>query len=334
MTKSSLPRSRAPNGLARYCLVALLAVTQLGAQGPDRTTVDADFFKEPGGTLLGQLMRGAAVTFGATVGDHREVTLDGWVAANTLRTDRRDGFDVSVSLTAGTPIRTSPASSASVRAMARLGALFDRIETRSSWVHVRRTAWIPISATVLPPESDDEGTGAASVEQTALPDSGTVSLRPGATLAAGPGGTPVGTLEATRQVELVERRGGWNRVLLEVWVDDAALSGDLAPSQVTAAAIRADPDRYVGQTVEWTLQFLAVRTADELRPELPTGQPYVLARGPLPETAFVYLVVRGEDLAAFREMEPLAQVRVRATVTSGRTRHLPTPVLELVRRLE
>ncbi len=90
----------------------------------------------------------------------------------------------------------------------------------------------------------------------------------------------------------------------------------------------------MGQPVEWTLQVLAVQQADELRPELPPGQPYVLARGPLPETGFVYLVVRTDEVARFRNLEPLAKIRVRATVRSGRTRFLPTPVLNFVRLLD
>jgi len=33
--------------------------------------------------------------------------------------------------------------------------------------------------------------------------------------------------------------------------------------------VRAAPARYVGKTVDWRVQFLAVRKADELRPEIP-----------------------------------------------------------------
>src|SRR2546426_7675415 len=46
---------------------------------------------------------------------------------------------------------------------------------------------------------------------------------------------------------------------------------------------RAEPQRFAGQTLRWTLQFIAVQQADELRPEMPKGAIYFLARGPLPE---------------------------------------------------
>jgi hypothetical protein len=60
----------------------------------------------------------------------------------------------------------------------------------------------------------------------------------------------------------------------------------------------------------------------------------VLARGPLPETGFVYLLVVPDEAERFKAMAPLAHVQVRATIRAGRTRFLPTPVLTLVRRLD
>ena len=86
--------------------------------------------------------------------------------------------------------------------------------------------------------------------------------------------------------------------------------------------------------MEWTLEVIAVQKADDLRPELPTGQPYVLARGPLPEAGFVYMVITTDQAATFRGLQPLTRVRVRATVRAGRSKYLPVPVLTFVRRLD
>jgi hypothetical protein len=331
--KSSPQRWRAPIKLASGCLILLALALPVGAQAPDRTTAIADFAKEPGGTVLGQVMRGAAVTFGEVNGDWREATVEGWIAGNSLRADRRDGFDVSIAVQNGARIRTSPSSTASVRVMARFGALFQQTETRGSWVRVRRTAWVPQTATVV--ATDDTAPDSATVPVVPqVPDTGQVTLRAGHPYSTGRGGMPIGQLETDTRVELLERSDGWNRIVIEAWVPDAALSGAGLPDGITSAMIQAEPDRYVGQTVEWVLQVLALRTADELRPELPLGQPYVLARGPLPETGFVYLIVGPEEEAQFREMEPLNEVTVRATIRAGRTRHLPTPVLDLVRVLD
>jgi hypothetical protein len=298
----------------------------------------ADFVKEPGGTVLGRLVANAAVTFGASQGNWREVTLEGWILASTLRDDGRDGFDVSVAPGSGAEVRNAPQADAPVRATARVGALFDRISTRGGWTQVRRTAWVARTATEVAatPAATPPPTEAATVVADTMPEQAASgqSVVGGSDFSAQPDGAPIGRLEATRPAEVLEERGGWSRVRLEVWVRDGSLGSGLPPDRISAAEIRADPDRYIGQTVEWSLQVLAVQTADELRPELPLGQPYVLARGPLPEAGFVYLVIRGDEVAAFRNLDPLAEVRVRATIRAGKTRFLPTPVLDLVRRLD
>ena len=326
----------------------LLAAPVGGAigQGADRTSADAPFHKEPSGTVLGRVSRGAAVTFGASRNGWREVTLEGWVPANTLRNDSRDGFDVAVSLAAGVSIRTTPSNDAPVRATAVAGALFDRAEARSGWVLVRRTAWIPATAATtttaaVPPQTSPQTPAPAvttpapaGATPPASVDSSAATLSGGSDYSADRGGAPIGRLEASRPVKVIERSGGWTRVQMEVWVPDAAIGGASAAQGISGAELRADPERFVGQSVEWRLQVLAVREADDLRPELTKGQPYVLARGPLPETGFVYMAVPAAEAAAFRAMEPLSEVRVRATIRAGRSRFLPTPVLDFVRRLD
>ena len=121
---------------------------------------------------------------------------------------------------------------------------------------------------------------------------------------------------------------------IDGWVREGSLGEAPPPGSITAADIRSQPDRYIGQTVEWTLQVIAVEKADELRPELPTGQPYVLARGPLPESGFVYMVITTDQEDIFRGLDPLSKIRVRATVRAGRSKYLPVPVLTFVRRLD
>ena len=76
---------------------------------------------------------------------------------------------------------------------------------------------------------------------------------------------------------------------------------------VTAAEVRAEPARFVGQTVEWRLQVIAVKQADELRSEMPPGQPYLLTRGPLPEPGFVYVTIPAARAAEFQALPPLQE---------------------------
>lgn len=335
MPKSTPARIAVPISCLWLALLSLPSAP-LAAQGADRIVADVDVHKEPGGTRLGRVVRGAAVTFGATRDGWREITILGWVPATALRNDARDGFDVAVALAAGVPLRTSPSADAQARGTAVAGTLFDRMESRSGWVLVRRTAWINPAAAApptAPPPPPPAAVAPVADSTPARSDSG-VALLAGAPLSASRGGPVRGRMEVATPVELVERREGWSRVRIDAWVPDASLGGAAAAGGVTAAQLRNDPDGYTGQTVEWRLQVLAVREADDLRPELPRGQAYVLARGPLPETGFVYLLVNAADAATFRGMEPLAEVLVRATIRAGRTRFLPTPVLDLVRRLD
>src|SRR5690606_16226985 len=229
---------------------------------------------DPGGTMLGRVLRGAAVTFGATRDGWRETTLVGWIASSSLRNDSRDGFDVAVSLAAGAQVHTTPSDNAPVRATAVAGALFDRVEVRGGWVQVKRTAWIPASAvgepvtdegqqqaTVGPPpaagQQDEGARRAASGAPTVMPatamqasDSARPVLAPGSEFSATRAGDPIGRIEAALPIEVTERRDGWSRVQIDVWVPDASLSQGVAVGP-TGAELRADPDRYVGHTVEW-----------------------------------------------------------------------------------
>ena len=99
---------------------------------------------------------------------------------------------------------------------------------------------------------------------------------------------------------------------------------------VSAAELRAEPDRYVGQTLRWTLQIIALRTADDLRPDIPDGATYLLARGPMPERGFVYVVVPDANRAAVEALSPLATVQITARVRAGRSRFVGNPVVDLV----
>jgi len=153
-------------------------------------------------------------------------------------------------------------------------------------------------------------------------------VRKGAVLSAAPDGPAVARVEEA-SVQVLERRRDWVRVAVEGWLrsEQVVEAVDESP-QVTGAMVRAQPDRYVGRTLVWRLQYLSVQTADDLRPEIPRGQPYVLARGPLPEPGFVYLMVTKEQAEEFRARSPLDELAVEAVVRAGRTKYLPTPVLE------
>lgn len=305
------------------------------AQAARPLTVEADLLNEPGGTQLLHIRKGTSLVVRGAKGGGFPATIEGWVPENALHEDKRDGFDVSVALPAGTTLRDKPGGKP--LASARLGALFDRVETTGGWVHVKRTGWVAAAAfaaaAVAPPAVvPGGGTPHALAPSGGAPLATTVAA--GSALTAQPGGSTVATLESPLHANVLEHKSGWAHVQIDAWVRDAALGNAPEPTGITAAVIRAAPEKYIGQTVEWTVQVLGIQKADELRPELPAGQPYLLARGPLPETGFVYVAITNDQADTFRKLEPLAKIKIRATIRAGRSRFLPTPVLNFIRRLD
>jgi hypothetical protein len=160
-----------------------------------------------------------------------------------------------------------------------------------------------------------------------------VELAGPARLLSTPDGAPVGSLERGGRARVVSRSGDWVRVQVEGWVresDTRPASDSGALVGVTAAEVRAAPGRYVGKVVDWRVQFLAVQKADELRPEIPAGRTYLLTRGPLPESGFVYVIVPNDQVERLRALTPLEELVVRGTIRAASTRYLPNPVLELI----
>jgi hypothetical protein len=310
------------------------------APAPAQTTrplaIETDLLNEAGGIQLLHILRGTPLIAIPAKGGGFAATIEGWIPDNALHDDKRDGFDISVSLPAGTTLRDKPSGNA--LASARLGALFDKVEAKNGWVHVKRTGWVVATAFAAPPATQPAVAPVAVAQQPAAAARGAAppatTVAAGSVLAAQAGGSTVATLEAPLHVDVLEHRGGWAHVQVDAWVKDASLGNAPAPTGITAADIRAAPDKYVGQTVEWTVQLLGIQKADELRPELPAGQPYLLARGPIPESGFVYIAVTSDEAETFRKLEPLAKIRIRATIRAGKSHFLPTPVLNFVRRLD
>jgi hypothetical protein len=133
-------------------------------------------------------------------------------------------------------------------------------------------------------------------------------------------------------MRVLSRSGEWARVQFEGWVKAADLTTPPAGVLVgiSAAELRTDPERYVGQTLRWTLQFIAAQKADELHPEIPAGETYLLVRGPLPERGFAYVVVPEAKRPLVEALRPLTVIQVTARVRAGRSRFLGNPVVDLL----
>src|SRR5437870_1243482 len=221
--------------------------------------------------------------------------------------------------------------------LARLarGAVVTGGDTKGEWIGVTLDGWIfgtagdsdSLQARLTPGRRPGvaDTTGPAADPNRAQPARRTVVYR-------APDGPPAGTLTPATPLKVLSKSGEWARVQFEGWVKTSDLES--APPGVlvgvSAAELRAEPQRFAGQTLRWTLQFIAVQQADELRPEMPKGAIYFLARGPLPERGFVYVIVPEGKRALVEGLAPLATIQVTARVRAGRSRFLGNPVLDLL----
>ncbi len=334
------------------CLLGVLAtpMVPLSADAQDRYRVltQENFRREPrpDGRLLASVRQGAELGGLSTSSGWVEVVLDGWIWSQSVRRIDNDEFDYRVSARSGENLRASP--NGSVLARLAQGFLLEWAEDGGGWVRVRRRGWMwgrslqrltPAAGRSLGTESAAPAPAAGRAASNPGPDNGNVAssldravTRQDSPLRAAPDGDTTGTLDEDLPVKIIARSGEWVRVQAEGWVRESELRPGSAGVliAVTGAEVRAQPETFEGQLLQWTLQYIAIQTADGLRPELPEGRTYVLARGPLPEAGFVYVLVTEEQAAEFQRLAPLAQLVTLVRVRHGRTRYLGNPVVELL----
>lgn len=336
--------------------IAMSAGPLLHAQTATVTRAAEPFHGEVGGPRLGQITEGSSFAAGAVRNGFTEITLEGWIFRQSLQTVNRDGHNLQVNRGPVENLRDAPNG----RVLAQLvqGFLLDQVEQRGQWVRVRRSVWIastaldgrrstvagsnPVAAATPAPAAPQPQSRVPSTvnrlpsDSTAAPaqapDARRALVRRRMQLYRAPDSIAIGQLEAGTPVRIVGRAGEWVRVEAQAWVRE----NEIRPSDaaimtgLSAAELRGAPEEFRGKLLRWTIQFLALQTADELRPDFRPGQRYILARGPAPEYAFVYLTVPDERMAEVQRLEPLASVTVIARVVNGRSTYLANPILELV----
>ena len=338
--------------IVRALPVVLCLASPALAQGRYRVTNDGEwFYQEPSGRRLARLARGAIVGGGVTRGDWMQITLEGWIFATSVGPSPRPEFDLAVTRAPEENLRSS-AGGALVAKLAE-GFGLKRVGQDDRWVHVTRDGWVSTSALAVVPDvnvtrsaaSPDTvanqggltpgrspgGVADTTAPPAAPPSSRAQPARP-TTLYRAPDGPEAGTVSAETPLRVLWRTGEWARVQIEGWVRAAELQAAPPGVQVgvSAAELRAEPQRYAGQVLKWTLQYIAVQKADDLRPDIPAGATYVLARGPLPERGFVYVIIPDGRLASIQALAPLATIQVTARVRQGRSRYLGNPVVDLI----
>jgi hypothetical protein len=326
-------------------VVACLAVP-LPAQVRVRVARTGEWFYQAAeGKRLAQLEAGAVVQQSAVQGEWAAVTLDGWIFKTSVGPTSVSGFDLAVTKAPSENLRTAPAGS--VLAHLITGFALDKVDEQDRWVRVRRQGWVrraalepvadgapggPVSTT--PPGRQTRTTPADTGPAAAPIDASRVQATRGTTVYRAPdsAATDDARLTSGAPLRVLGRVGEWTRVQLDGWVRTADVQA--APAGVlvgvSAAELRAEPERYVGQVLRWTLEVIALRSGDDLRPDIPDGSAYLLARGPVPERTFVYVVVPESKRAAVEGLSPLATVQATVRVRTGRSRFVGNPVVDLV----
>lgn len=263
------------------------------------------------GAVLALLADGMGLTQVSRHGDWLRVTRTGWVATSALTAAHP------------TTVASAPkAGRAASRAPARTSAAAQRAPAPA-----RRTAARAASA-----DSTAVAEGDVTPDSTPPAPPAVLAVEHHAMLYVAPDAQAVGTVDSTARVTQVARDRGWVRVQVEGWMR----ATDLGPADasvlttISAADLRAQPDRYRGQTVRWQVQKIAVETADPLRKGMAPDEPYVLARGPGQENSLLYLALPPSLVDQARRIDPLATFIVTARVRNGRSEPAGVPLLDVL----
>ena len=173
---------------------------------------------------------------------------------------------------------------------------------------------------------------AAAPPVPAAPPPGALTPTGSTDLRTGPNGRSIARLDSGAYLTALARDDGWTRVRVEGWVrdQDIVLADTALRLSLSAADIRAAPDQARGAVVRWTVQFIAVQRADQLRRDLRVGEPYILARGPGDESGLLYFAIPPSLIAEVERFEPLQSLTVTAKVRVGRSEPVGIPVLDLL----
>jgi hypothetical protein len=189
----------------------------------------------------------------------------------------------------------------------------------------RAATHAPVHATPIVPPA------ATGVIVPPTPAAGALASSAEMVLRDAPEGRAMATITAGSPMTPVARDRGWVRVDVVGWVKDDGLAPATATvGALSAADLRADPQKARGAVVRWEVQVLALARADVLHKDLTEGEPYLLARGPGNENAMLYIAIPPALLpqaTALTALAPLTATIV-ATVRNGKSAPLGVPILD------
>lgn len=317
-------------------LVALLAPATAFAQSDRepriRVTEEAELKWSSVGRLLGRLEPGAVLErLGGRDGWTR-ARMRGWMRSASL-SPVSGGFEVEPEEAPVFDRANGDAFGALVR-----GVDVRRVGGSGEWFEVEMIGWLPdtaVASVAVRPEPAPVEPARPTATADGPTTDGEAALvgrlsRPSG-LRAAPEGGALANLPAGTVVRAHETRGGWTRVTVQGWVREGAIvAGEetgVDPEIVAGAA----PGAFVGRDAAWTLEHVALQTAEEWRTDLVPGETFDLARVPGSGGLYVYLAIPDRLIPAFQGLEPFETIRVEGRVRTGRSALTGAPILDVSR---
>jgi hypothetical protein len=316
--------------------------------GQASVRTEENFRREPNGVVLGRLVPGAALQVVDRSGNWIEAEVEGYVWLASLQVSDSE-FDLVVSAQGGENLRDGP--SGAVVGRLEEGTLLEELGREPGWAHIRRRGWIwsasveeqaaaaPAPGRVAPPApapATARGGAAAGGGSAARSPDGFASVGDaGAPLLTSPDGDTLALVTPASDLQVISRDGNWARVRLEGWLwmpsgPGAGVGAAAAPTALDPGDLTSDPVAHVGRVVSWSLQFISLERAEEIRTDFREGEPFLLTRFGGPEGPFVYVAVPQESLEAVQGIVPLERIAVTGRVRTGSSSFTGTPIIDLL----
>jgi hypothetical protein len=295
--------------------------------------------------ILGRLGPGAELRVVERSGNWIGADVEGWVWLTSLQAS--DGeFDLVVAAAGGENLRGGPAGA--IVGRLEEGTLLEEVAREPGWARVRRRGWIWSASVVessaatsaparapAPPASATARPASASAPPARRPDGFATVGAGGAPILTAPDGDTLALARPASDLEVVSRDGNWARVRLDGWMwMPAGTTGDLpsaeAPSTLVPEDLTREPAAHIGRVVSWSLQFISLERAEEIRTDFRRGEPFLLARFGGPEGPFVYIAVPQERLSEMQGLVPLERISVTGRVRTGASSLTGTPIVDLL----
>lgn len=339
--------SRIPARTCHWLLAVLTAVAPAAASAQSTATVrvEENFRRAPNDVVLARLSSGTPLTVLGRQDNWLEVEVEGWVWLNSLQASDDPELDLVVAVAGGENLRNEPQGTV----LGRLedGALLEELDRDPGWAHVRRRGFIWAASV---DESASSASAASPGPETPAPTARPPAPAPsrpeptaqrppdfataaGAAILTAPDGDTLALTTARGDLQVVAREGNWARVRLDGWVwmpVGGRGQADAAPAALVPEDLTRDPRAHVGRVVSWSLQFISLEAAEELRTDFRRGEPFLLSRFGGPDGPFVYVAVPPEHQTTVEGLVPLERISVTARVRTGASALTGTPIIDLL----